>query len=65
MAARLLLSLLAQTDVWGIVSAVLPVVAALVGGLLAMAWRLGGLERSVKDMQGDITEIRDELRGRR
>lgn len=38
------------TDNTTIVSIVLPVCVSIVGGALAMAWRLGGLERTVKDL---------------
>jgi hypothetical protein len=34
---------------------------SIVGGALAMAWKLGGLERSVKDLGGRIKRVEDKI----
>ena len=38
-----------------------PLAFAIFTGGLAMAWRLGGLERQVKDMREDMRRIKDRL----
>ena len=49
-----------QTD-WGALAAVC---ASIIGGAMAMAWRLGGLERRVKDMDDRLGHLEDDLAGR-
>jgi len=49
-------------DVVTILAATIPLAIAIIGGGLAMAWRLGGLERSVKDLAEDVKELKDKVR---
>jgi hypothetical protein len=49
-------------DPTAIVAIVVPVCLSIVGGGLAMAWRLGGLERTVKDVKEDVSEVKDDVR---
>jgi hypothetical protein len=53
-----------MVNVAAIAAVVVPIVVSIVAGGLAMAWRLGGLERSVNDLATDVVEMRDELRRR-
>lgn len=53
---------MAQVDVPAILAASIPLAIAIIGGGLTMAWRLGGLERSVKDLSNDVTEMRTEVK---
>lgn len=50
-----------QIDATAVAAIVVPVVVSIIGGGLAMAWRLGGLERSVKDMAADVTEMKGDM----
>ena len=38
---------------------------SIVGGGLAVAWKLGGLERSVKDLGGRIKRVEDKIDSQR
>jgi hypothetical protein len=49
---------------WSAISAViLPIAVSILGGGLAMAWRLGGLERTVKDTQADVQHLDRRVEG--
>lgn len=50
--------LLAQLDYVGVAAIVAPVLLALLG----VAWKLGGLERSVNDVREDVTEMKGQIR---
>lgn len=50
--------LLAQLDYVGVATIVAPVLLALLG----VAWKLGGLERSVNDVREDVTEMKGQIR---
>lgn len=52
----------AQVDVPAILAATVPLAVAIIGGGLTMAWRLGGLERTVKDLVGDVKDMRTEVK---
>lgn len=52
--------MLAGVDVGVVLAAVIPLAGSIVAGGLAMAWRLGGLERTVKDTAGDAHEAKVE-----
>ncbi len=41
--------------------AVIPVCVAIIGGALTMAWRLGGLERTVHDLGEDVKELQHKI----
>jgi hypothetical protein len=47
-----------MVDSGALLGAALPVAVA----LLTLAWRLGGLERSVKDVQNDVQEMKGQIR---
>jgi hypothetical protein len=53
---------LAQIDVPAILSATIPLAIAIIGGGLAMAWRLGGLEKMVGDLNDDVKELKGQVR---
>ena len=55
--------MLAGVDVYGILAAVVPLAIAIIGGGLAMAWRLGGLERTVNDLQNKVDDVSDTVDG--
>jgi hypothetical protein len=44
--------------VGNVLAAVIPTGASILLGGLAMAWRLGSLERTVKDLKEDVDELR-------
>lgn len=54
--------MLAEVDVYAILSATIPLAVAIIGGGLAMAWRLGGLERMVGDLNDDVKELKGQVR---
>lgn len=41
-----------------LLAVVIPTAVSILGGGLAMAWRLGGLETTVRDMKEDVDEMR-------
>ena len=47
----------ATVDSATLVAIILPLAVSIIGGGLAMAWRLGGLERSVKDLVDDVGKL--------
>ncbi len=40
-----------------LIAIIAPLAASIIGGGLAMAWRLGGLERSVHDLVEDVSRL--------
>lgn len=54
--------MLAQVDVPAILAATIPLGAAIIGGGLTMAWRLGGLERTVKNLVDEMKDMRTEVK---
>lgn len=54
--------LIGQVDIAAILSATIPLAIAIVGGGLTMAWRLGGLEKTVKELNDDVKELKGQVR---
>jgi hypothetical protein len=52
---------LASIDVYGLLAGVVPLALAILG----VAWRLGHLEGTVKDLQDDVKETRDDVKSTR
>lgn len=38
------------------------IIVSIAGGAIAMAWRLGGLESRVRDVQDDVHEVKGQVR---
>jgi hypothetical protein len=49
---------LASIDVYGLLAAAVPLALA----ILTVAWRLGVLDSTVKDLQDDVKETRDDVK---
>jgi hypothetical protein len=49
---------LAGIDAYGLLAAAIPLALAILG----VAWRLGALERTVKDLSDDVKETRDDVK---
>lgn len=56
------LALIGQVDVSAILATVIPITVSIIGGGLAMAWRLGGLEHTVEDLSDDVKEMKGQIR---
>lgn len=56
------MNILYAVDPTAIIAIVVPVCISIMGGGLAMAWRLGGLERTVKDVQADVHDLKGDVR---
>jgi len=57
----------AVTDYGSLVAVVAPIVVSILGGGLAMAWRLGRLEQTVRDLVDRVDDLEQDRRfyGRR
>lgn len=45
-------------------AAIIPVALSIVGGGLAMAWRLGGLDRAVQDLAHHVEKLEQKMDAR-
>lgn len=54
--------MVAQIDAGTIWAIVVPVCVSIIGGGLAMAWRLGGLSTKVEELAEDVRDLRDQVR---
>ena len=53
--------ILSAVDPVALIAIVTPLCVSIIGGALAMAWRLGGLERTVKDLVSDVGDMKVQM----